>query len=89
MQLWHSWAISPDDQLPEVVRYNGLTAAGPLDGYDNQVQWAAAGYVADLDADHHLYLVRSIQDPTARGFLVLATTKNGLIQSFTFSRHQE
>jgi hypothetical protein len=87
--FWHRWAISRDDQLPQVVRFNGLTTAGPVDGYDNQVQWASAAYVADLDDHHRLYLVRSLQDPAARGFLVLTTTNVGLVQAFTISLYQQ
>ena len=81
--FWHRWAISEDGQLPEVVRYNGLTRAGPVDGYDHSARWAAASYMSNLDDRKHLYLVRSIQDPTARGFLVLVTNENGLVDNFT------
>ena len=30
--FWHRWAIARDDQLPAVVRFNGLTPAGAVDG---------------------------------------------------------
>src|SRR5215467_11694194 len=86
--FWHRWAISRDDQLPEVVRLNGLTRAGPVDGYDNDVRWSAAEYFSDMEVNHHLYLVRSVQDPTARGFLVLITDLHRLVDHFAFLRNQ-
>ena len=86
--FWHRWAVSEDGQLPGVVRFNGLTRAGPVDGYDHSARWAAASYVSNLDDRNHLYLVRSIQDPTARGFLVLVTNEDGRVDDFTLLRYE-
>jgi hypothetical protein len=86
--FWHRWAISRDDQLPEVVRFNGLTPAGPVDGYDNDVRWSAAEYVSDMEVSNYLYQLRSVQVPTARGFLVLVTDSHHHVDHFTFITYQ-
>ena len=86
--FWHRWAVSRDSELPGVVRFGGVTSAGAVDRYDHSVRWTTATYSGDPEANRHLYIVRSDQAPTARGFLVLATDNDGRVDDFVLQMYE-
>jgi hypothetical protein len=85
--FWHRWAISRDDQLPDVVRNHGLTSAGMVDGYSPMDSWSSARFEGDLEPNRHLYLVRSRDDHGARALLVVATDGVGRVNSFALESY--
>jgi hypothetical protein len=85
--FWHRWAISRDDQLPDVVRNHGLTSAGMVDGYSPMDSWSSARFEGDLEANQHLYLVRADDGRAARALLLVATDTVGRVDSFALTAY--
>lgn len=85
--FWHRWAISRDDQLPDVVRNHGLTSAGMVDGYSPADSWSSERFEGDVEPNRHLYLVRSDDDHAARALLLVATDARGHVDSFALEQY--
>lgn len=86
--FWHRYAISRDDQLPDVIRGRGATTAGRVAGFDRQAVWSSATYLADVEPHRHVYVVRSAGDARVRGLLVITTDSRGRVDDFTLGMYE-
>ena len=82
--FWHRYAVSKDEQLPDIVRARGITRGGLVEGFDPRAQWTSSTYLGDASPQRRVYVVRAADGTSSHALLVIATDGSGHVDGFVF-----